>query len=444
MIVINSKLKVDSVGHFKWQYVYIIGVSLNCFLSIFFKSNLIVYSLLFFNLSFGAYLIYSHKHYFLEFLFTIWVTGAFVRRFIDYQLGLDVSRNLLLTPYLLILFMVPTLIKRINRSNLGVHVLVMIPVTAYYLAGLYHSGVSDATHELLNYLCPVVFGVWLIQNYSNVDIGRFVNFITLIMSILISYGFYQFIAIPSWDVYWMLNTTMASIGSPAAYEVRVFSLLNSPALLAGFIIFSMCLILYRNTNLWIIPFSLALLAITEIRVAWGMAACMLLVWQLRASFSIKVKSLSLILLFLVSSPIFLPDDIIEKFNSRIDTIRHIDGDHSLLERFQQYDIFINQDLSFWGAGFGASGVYSVNDYDSGLIEILNSLGVAFGAPLIFSIFLFVLILFEKKVLVQKKIYLYLFIALTCYSSVFDSYFVGFFGCMLWFIGVVYVKEDKYE
>ena len=43
------------------------------------------------------------------------------------------------------------------------------------------------------------------------------------------YGFLQYLDPPIWDRYWMAYTTIASIGQPEPYMVRVFSTLNAPA-----------------------------------------------------------------------------------------------------------------------------------------------------------------------------------------------------------------------
>ena len=71
----------------------------------------------------------------------------------------------------------------------------------------------------------------------------------LMLPILGLYGFYQYVDPPIWDRYWMTYTTIASIGQPEPFMVRVFSTMNAPAGYATFTAAALLLFGFRRARL---------------------------------------------------------------------------------------------------------------------------------------------------------------------------------------------------
>ena len=218
---------------------------------------------------------------------------------------------------------------------------------------------------------------------------------TLGMSVMGTYGIFQYVMAPAWDTYWMKESALVSIGLPEPYMIRVFSTMNSPATVAGFLAVGL---------LWVVPASgsarlpaigigLITLLLTLLRTFWlGLILDFLFLVvfgasaRARLSILVGVVCIPLVLLGVAQIP-----QGAEIINTRLDSMSNVQNDGSFIDRANEYSDFFYRDLpdAPFGIGLGANGAYqSYGDaratrvVDGAIMEVGLALGV-FGGGLYF-------------------------------------------------------------
>ena len=211
-----------------------------------------------------------------------------------------------------------------------------------------------------------------------------------LMPLLGVYGLAQYIDPPVWDQYWMSNTTIASIGRPEPYMVRVFSTMNAPAGYATFTAAALLLFGFRKARLSLLlsaaPATLGLL-LTMYRTAWiGLAAGIVL-----GLFNARTRRRAALLLLAVpvlgaAAIAFTPaGDALEQ---RLLTLGAVSDDASGQERLAQYAALLDaDDGTLIGHGFGNTDVLQAGALalDGQFIACWFAMGLVVGMLCVLSI-----------------------------------------------------------
>ena len=152
------------------------------------------------------------------------------------------------------------------------YVCAMVAILYGLILGLVSLPLFNVLRALLNWLVPVVFGLFIYQNRDlypefRAAIERSFLFGTLITG---AYGIYQFFALPDWDRLWMLNVQLNSFGAVEAMKVRVFSTMNAPAIFAAVTACGLLLLFNLKGKLRLLSAACGFLALmlTVSRASW--------------------------------------------------------------------------------------------------------------------------------------------------------------------------------
>ena len=174
----------------------------------------------------------------IEVALTLYVFAPFLRRLVDVHTGFEPSGIMLLGPVLAIL--IPTIDLRhllVRHEPADQRLLPMLLVGLCITYGMLLSAFAGqfgplATSALKMY-SPLLYGMWLMRaarrDSSVLDAAT--NAFFVLGPIVGLYGLWQYVSPSEWDRYWMLSVsgTISVLGRPEPYQVRVFSLMNSPA-----------------------------------------------------------------------------------------------------------------------------------------------------------------------------------------------------------------------
>lgn len=333
---------------------------------------------------------------YIGFVIWMWMLSPLVRRMADLQAGWQDPSLILLTPYLvsgaglagaLAMAMVRSRPTNIIPRNVGMFLLAGIGVVSSIPMG-FASHNPGAALETLNWLVPIALGAYIATHGSD-DLEAIEKVVVSALTrggiVVGVYGIYQFFYLPSWDANWMEQADMASIGSPVPFEVRVFSTMHSPGVMAYYLLFPLLLGLANPRARALVPACLAMvvLLLSQVRSAWVgfVVAAILIFSRIRLGNAVRVALLSAIG-FVVVSPFLQLSQVSELVNKRFETLSDMPrGDASAEDRIAGHE----RTLAFLathplGAGIGAQPreLEMVAIRDSTPIAVLVQFGV-FGS-----------------------------------------------------------------
>ena len=186
----------------------------------------------------GAFLLWRSKPAYVGLVFWLWFFTPFLGRMADYQGGWTPASAVELAPYITAasagLPLMASLRNLGNRRALP-YVCGLVATLYGLILGLANLPMFDVLRALLNWIVPVIFGLFIYEYRELYPEFRRVIERSFLMGVLLTgvYGIYQFFALPDWDRMWMLNVQLNSFGAVDAMKVRVFSTMNAPAIFAA-------------------------------------------------------------------------------------------------------------------------------------------------------------------------------------------------------------------
>lgn len=217
---------------------------------------------------------------YLAFLLWLWALTPLVRRIADFQAGWQDPSLVLLTPYVVT---AACLLRPLARAvcfptppaswppGRAMFVLAGVGVACGVPLGL----VTDSTGaaiEMLNWVLPIGLGIYVASRHQElVELERaVVRALAGIVIVVGAYGVAQFVNPLPWDVDWMKNAEMASIGQPEPFAVRVFSTMHSPGVLAFFVHTALIVWLATARTSGLVGASLGMivLLLSQVRTGW--------------------------------------------------------------------------------------------------------------------------------------------------------------------------------
>ena len=343
----------------------------------------------------AVFLYLRHPILYIGFTWWIWFLTPFLTRLVDYRIGWDPTRQMLLAPYLVVFVTITTFIKylpgAVRQGGLP-FVLGFIGVIYGFLVGLIFNQPVPVIRGLLDWLSPILFAFHLFINWRDYPSYRQHIQRVFVWCVLITgaYGIYQFVVAPEWDKFWLIESKMfTSSGNPEPFGMRVWSTLHSTGPF-GSVMQAGLLLLFTSSGPLIFPASavgyLSFL-LSQVRTNWG--GWILGIIIILGSVNARIK-MRLIMIILVMAMCVVPllniEPISEVVTTRLESFSNLQKDTSFLERSKSYDRNLNLALST-ALGNGLGNIWKVNEktgqievivIDSGILDMFFTLGW-FGA-----------------------------------------------------------------
>lgn len=293
----------------------------------------------------GLYLERRDTARYVSFVLWLWFVSPLVRRVADFHAGWQEPSLVLLTPYLVTATCVPTLLHgtlrhgrqpRVRFAGVAVFAVAAVGVATGIPLGLL-SGPTTAALEILNWLLPLVFGCYVAARADHVyRIERTVASTFVLASLVTSaYGIYQFTSPPPWDINWMYQSEMTTIGSPEPFAVRVFATMHSPGILGFFLVVALVMWVAKPRASGILTAGVTgvALLLSQVRSAWLalVVSVIFVMAALRGAQRVRVAVL-VCAAAIFAVPFLLTPEMAELVNSRIETMERLEEDESALSR----------------------------------------------------------------------------------------------------------------
>jgi len=331
----------------------------------------------------GLSLIRRESGLFIEFVTWLFFLTPFVRRVVDFESGAR-EMTIISTPFLVL--SIPFLLvfarwrRIINRESSPFYYAMAAVLYGAFIACV-HAQLSSAAIGLLMWATPILFGMYLYSERDNAlsiykGIERALLGGTLFAGV---YGLIQYFAIPAWDAAWMRSVDMVTIGKPEPMEVRVFSIMNSPQILAAFLMVGI-LLANRVASRWkylILMAGIASLALSFARSAWVGLLAGFAVYAFRSSAKERFRTVTATLgcVVLAFAAMNVPG-LSDTLSARFTTFADLKHDESALDRQETYEhVFEMLRQSPIGIGLGVDNGMGDAENDSSIVAALLSLGL---------------------------------------------------------------------
>jgi hypothetical protein len=354
------------------------------------------------GLGVGALLLAVRPHLFFGFVLWLWFLSPFLRRVAEFQSGWRLVSPILATPLLVTALCGLTVVREVRELPRGA----LFPFTVGiagclvgFLVGMPLNGVKAACYGLGTWVAPLLFGIYLQLHARHFPAFRSALLVACAWGLIVigAYGVWQYLDPPAWDRWWMLQSEMKSIGRPLPRQVRVFSMLNSPAALATTMLAGILLLVTSRHSLrWlaVVAGSLALL-LSRVRSVWlvGLVAILILIKRLPGRQRIYFV-LGLVALLPLVQLALAYGGMDEAVRSRAETLTDLSEDMSYQARMafavRAAKEVLNDPL---GRGLGATGgaAQLTADsqgsvvFDNGVLDIIYSLGWLGGALFLWAL-----------------------------------------------------------
>lgn len=331
----------------------------------------------------GFYALKRSIPLFVEFAAWLFFLTPFIRRVVDYESGAR-EMTIISTPFLVL--MIPFFLVLARwRKIIGRESAPFFYAAGAVLYGAFiacaHSEFASAATGLLLWITPLAFGLYVFSERRHaaaiyVGIERAILGGTFFAG---AYGLLQYFAIPAWDAAWMRSIDLVTIGQPEPMEVRVFSVMNSPQVLAAFLMVGI-LLAYRQTSAWkypILTVGVSALALSFARSAWIGLLAGLAFLAFHASSKERMRTITAsvgVIIFALA--ITNVPELSDALSTRFSTFTDLKHDESALDRQETYKRVIAMlEDSPAGMGLGVDNGMSDAENDSSVVALLLSLGL---------------------------------------------------------------------
>ncbi len=238
-----------------------------------------------------------------------------------------------------------------------------VPIFLFLLAILYGAitgaitfGVASSAEAAVTWVAPACFGLFLYhyRSYAREMFYSFERSIIGCTAVAGAYGIYQYFVMPNWDALWMTNLGNLTFGNPLPMQVRVFSTLNSPQILALFLAVGILFAMRSNTFLRFlaVPFGLVSLVLSMARTAWVGFAVALVYAIFRMNSRQRLQLLFIGLFALATFSLVLQDPNVSKaVTNRFSTLHDVSHDDSIVSRIEGHEALF-QGLARYPYGLG--------------------------------------------------------------------------------------------
>lgn len=363
-------------------------------------SKLLEFTLLLLSVLMSVHIYTYRPKSLLPYTLLVWVVSPEIRRLMDWLVQSYNDTSIIsLIPYCVSLTLLLPILKNKKQIDRRVGLIMKIIGAALLYGfglGFLRYGLASV-YDLLNYVVPFLAFIYVSASpFDNDTRDRWLRSLSYLAVIVAAYGIYQYIALPPWDKFWMMNAEMNSIGLPQPQNFRVFSFLNSPGPAGVFLAVALAIMTVQKkwrvlgiVGVMIVAFALLL---TLVRVGWIAYAVMILAYFLRSELRSKVRLLALAIIIILAYTFILPMlPGANNVTSRIETFGSLEEDHSFNERLLfSTEIFSGLLANPVGKGLGSSGLGAkitkntdmLVAFDNGYLNLFYTFGVPLGLAVI--------------------------------------------------------------
>ncbi|TNE63195.1 MAG: hypothetical protein EP336_18025 [Rhodobacteraceae bacterium] len=349
-------------------------------------------------------LLKSPTRHYISFTMLLWMFSPFVRRLVDWQSGRHDYSLALLAPLAVTLLAVFALPRRMSRpvARLAAPFFLSLLVVFWgLLLGLANGRAIGAVYAAVTWGAPIGFGLFIVTRPREVQ-GEIREVLGKTMiaggAIMALYGIYQFVVAPAWDVAWMQDAEMNSIGAALPFSIRVFSTSNSPGTFAV-VLSAAILVSFTRLSPRVIAADAVMvlaLALSLVRSSWGATALGILLLMVFGTARVKFRVVLIVgLVTLAAVPLLMRSEFFDAISSRFETLMSIEDDRSLQARRDfSNTILDNVGVLIVGQGLGSTGLASnltggtdvLKVFDNGWLDLVFTFGAV--SALLISTLLF--------------------------------------------------------
>jgi O-Antigen ligase len=339
----------------------------------------------------GGLLLWRSKPLYVGLVFWLWFLTPFLSRMADYQGGWTPASAVELAPYVTAALAGIPLLANLrclaSRRTLP-FACALVAIVYGAILGLLYLPLFNVLRALLNWLVPVIFGLFIYENHQFYSDFRRVIEKSFLYCLLVlgAYGIYQFFLLPEWDRMWMLNVQLNSFGEVDPMKTRAFSTMNAPAIFAAAMACGLLVLCNLKGTLRLLAAAIGFIALilTLSRASWlSLAAGVLyLVFRMgmraRMRLGLAVGSCAVFLALFAQIP-----GIHELVVQRFSTFTQPGQDDSFSARTEGHEQALRELAQEpWGEGVGSTDTLHntegdddiIGPHDSSLLEFLYSLG----------------------------------------------------------------------
>ncbi len=360
-------------------------------------ARLLVYAFPFCCAIVGGYLYRRNLPGYVGFACWLFFLTPFVRRLVDFRAGWIPATAVLLAPVLTLcapaLWLVPE--WRVILRRRAAPLVCALALCAYAsLIGLFHFPLALVVQDLVLWTSPLVFALVVLLNGDRVAELATAFETAFVYGLLVVgiYGIYQFFFLPAWDVLWIEQMKLVSIGLPEPTKARVFSTMNSPQVMASFLVAGILLAYNSRHRLRYVAIPVGLLSLVLSQARSGWIAMLAGSVYLLIKLPVKQKMHLVVGLFLSSMALLIAvqnPDLNDVVSKRFSTLFDGKNDGSYMDRVDGYKgVLLGFQDDPYGLGMGATpavaqgmnafahGGVSLILGDSTLLMVLTTLGTA--------------------------------------------------------------------
>jgi hypothetical protein len=335
--------------------------------------------------------------------FTWWVffLTPFVRRVSDFRSGFTDPSPILIAPPLVAMITIITFYRNLPKAHeQGGLPFILSALGVFYgfLVGLINGSPVPAIISLMAWVSPILFGFHLFVNWRDYPSYRQNIQRTFLWCVFLtaSYGVYQYLVAPEWDRFWLIQTKLyTSMGKPEPLGLRVWSTMNAPLQFGIVMLAGNILLFIGQGNLRIPGLAVGILSVllTSVRTVWGglIIALITLIGSLKGALQIRLIAF-ILMIALCMVPLSTVEPFSQVIQSRVTSLSNVKEDQSAKDRANLYGKTLNLALSeVIGKGNG-----TLQPIDSGIIELLLTLGWMGAIPYIGGLLLIFYSLFQAS------------------------------------------------
>ncbi|NJK70533.1 MAG: O-antigen ligase domain-containing protein [Microcoleus sp. CSU_2_2] len=351
------------------------------------------------SLAVGLFLYLRYPILYVGFTWWVFFLTPFIRRVSDLRSGFTDPSPMLLAPPLVAMITVVTLYRNLPKaSKQGGLPFILSAMGVFYgfLVGMINGSPVPAIVSLMTWVSPILFSFHLFVNWRDYpsyrqNIQRAFLWCVLITA---SYGVYQYLVAPEWDCFWLIQTKLyTSMGKPEPQGLRVWSTMNAPLQFAVVMIAGNILLFIGKGPLRGPGLAVGILSVllTSVRTAWGgfLVALITLITSLKGTFQMRLIAL-IVTIFICILPLSTVEPFSKVIQSRVTSLSNVKDDQSAKDRAELYGRTLNLALGeVIGKGNG-----TLQPIDSGIIELLLTLGWMGAIPYVGGIILSFYSLFQ--------------------------------------------------
>jgi hypothetical protein len=335
----------------------------------------------------GLVLYLNHPILYVQYALWVWFLTPLLRRVVDWRFGWSDPNIVLLSPLLVSGVAGLAFLRKDGKAWREIPVVFVLCGAAIlygFVVGMLQRPSAETAYGLLNWLCPLLFGLHLYLNWPEYEQHRAAISNSFLWALLILgvYGIFQFLAPPAWDRYWLENVTLdingSTFGQPESLLVRVWSTANAPGPFANIMMVGLLLLLVTRSPLKL-PAAVAgyiSFLLSMVRTAW-LSWIVGLFWILKSAkprVMVRVV-LSILILLAFLLPAVSDPRLALVIKDRLTTFADLEHDASLGARLEMYRQLLGHVASD-PFGHGLSNEQIVHGYavDSGILAAALSLG----------------------------------------------------------------------